>query len=461
MPSFPETTTSTVELADGAARGPAIGRVALIAPAGGSDLVAVNTVETYSAAGQAATRRGTGSKLAVGAKHVLGEGHADVVTIAVEQVEVTYTFGNSSAIKDGDVSDPLVGTGGAASNVPIASIVSATKDGSTINLATEVAYLADDQDPDSYDFVGNPTIKMAINMKTGEIELASNTTGSGQGLVLVFKRWKLTEAMEALGEEKFEYLVPAGYNFTKENWGIISGIIDAADDYNKMCAFALPSGASPTTYKAFLELTRNGRVSVFAAKSYTGDGTSAYAGYRAKYETHAQIKLQPAPRTLTYSGAGYTFTEYGGHKNPGTNTWSYIGVNAVFRHDGSYRMHASRSLTGITAKDRFDYVMRIVREVNEDCQAALNSLVVLNPSGNSVSQDGIDAGVRALRSKLQGYETRGKLTARGDSPAFDIRAPSIGDLTDAQVDNGEVELIEVDIRPTRQIGYWGLKLKVQ
>lgn len=445
MSQFPETVGMAVELGNGAVPGPVVGRVALVAPAGGSDLNAAEVIKVYSGTGEAIADRGSGSKLAVGAEHVLGEGHATVITIAPEQSTVNYTFGDGSALADGDVPD---------ADVPLTSITSATKDSVAIP-AADIVYLESDAAVTAYVFTGSQ--KMAINMVTGKIKLSSATSGLGAGLVLVAVKHDWAGAFEILGEEDYEYIAPAGYTYEAKNAGVWSAFLTHAVDDNKMLAAALPSGATVAVHDDFVLVTREGRLSILAVKEYTGDGTSAYVGYRAKWPTNAQIKLQPAPRTLTIT-KGYTFGEYGGHKSPASGTWHNIGVNAVFKHRGAWLISASRASTGLTVKDRFDYLMRIVREVQEDLQATLTSMIQSDPSGNGMTQGSLDNIFSTLDGRLRGFVANGRLS---DTNGYSLRVPAITAHTTSQIDNGEVGTIEVRLKPNRQIGYFDIKLKVE
>lgn len=358
MPQFPETTTSVIELAAGTTPGSAVGRVALIAAPDAADTIAPAVVRVYSSAALAATERGVNSKLAIGVKHVLAEGHGSVVTVAADPANATQR----------------------------------------------------------------------------------------------------NAAFDALGEENFEYIAPAGTVFEAGALNVtrdyIQNILAFANANKKMVAMALPSAADPVVSSTFVTSIRDGRLSLFAAKAYTGDATSAYVGMRSKYDIHSQIKLQPTPRSLAIT-KGYTFTEYGGHKTPATDTWHALGVNAAFKYRGGYFMSASRSATGATAKDRWDYFMRIVNDIDVELTTTLNNTVAANPSTNPVSQAGLDLAESNLGFKLRRRLELGHITA------FALGVPSEANITQEQRDNAEMPEIQVSIKPVRQAGFYSLRIRAE
>lgn len=438
MAQGPETVAVTNELAAGAAPGPVVGRLALVAPKAAGDTVGDNVISEYTGVGVAIDERQSGSALATAVEHALREGHSFVFAVNPAETAVNYTFGDSGALQDGQVP---------ANSLPLTSITSVSKD-SVVIADADIVYLGDDQNPATYVFSG--TEKMAINMKTGVIRLATATSGVGAGLVLAAKMHDWDSAFEILGEVDYEYIVPAGFTYEPKYWGVWSKFIAHADTDNKMVAGMLPSAAVAADYDGFVTATRNGRLSLLAAKGYTGDGTTAYAAYRAKYRTRAQIKQQPAPKSITIS-AGYLRSEYGGHQSPASGTWHYMGVNAVYKYGGAYFISASRSSTGITAKDRFDYVQRVIRDVHLTCKNVISNQITTDPQDNPVDSNGIEKTRGNLDLALRAFRSRGDLVAYAVNPPLS--------LTQSQVDNGEMGEFEISIQVTRQIGFVPIRLR--
>lgn len=451
MPSETEDLNVNIETGAGPVVRSATGLVALVAPLGVGATVSANVVKKYRRASDVAADHGTNSRLHLGAKAAFDSGQTAVLTVGVAAVAggpFTETYGDGGAADqsdDGDA-DPLA-------NAPITGVTAVSRDG--VNILAGVRFTSGDP------FTSTPgAAEIVINPKTGHWKLGTSTTGSGAGLVITYESSDWDAAFEALDAEQYDYHVPAGYALNAQNFGIFDAFVSHGTTAKKMTAAGLDSGVFPEdidgTGGDLFNITHidNPRLYPVLAAYYTGDMTSAAAAAATTRRVNATLKRQTAPTGVTYTGH-YKRAQFGDEVTPTTQTFHYLGVNAVFRdRGGTYRISNDRARVGLTDFYRFGSTMRsrlfVENRCEEDVSAARES------SGTALPFT--EAGLAAVQSVLLG--SLGFCRDEGIIDTFVLTMPKLAELEEADLANRHLKGVDAAARFTGQIHAVDLDLKL-
>lgn len=271
-----------------------------------------------------------------------------------------------------------------AGNMPLTSVASVDVDGVAMTISYTTA------DPSSLT-PGAGTV--VINKETGEGKTGT-ATAAGAGIVVAYDSHDWEAAFDIIDLEPYEFLVPAGVTFSADDWGIVKKFIEHAVDEDRRWAFGTPSGVAKATYTGLLDLIsgteEEGKRGFTLAAYYTdGDFTAAVAAMLALAPARGTMKFNEAPGGVTYTDT-YTFTDYGGERNPVSGTFHHKGGNAVYRNrQGVYEVTNDRAVTPLTSAYRFQSTDRVLRKARDLANSSLEALRRSSTTALDISLEGI------------------------------------------------------------------------
>lgn len=364
MASGPETVIFNTELVGGGAETQGANIALLVAPhIQSGDLVATNVVKVVKTAAQAAEFFGDGSTLHNAAK----VGLQNITRLLMVGMDVTNVAseisGDAAPVEDSDDVGAAV-----LANLPAWVINSVTVDGTPFTVVYTHKPLASMAAP--------ATGTILVNTETGEWKLPAGegSSGAGAGVIFNYDYADTLSVYSAAENYAYEYIGFSDAPFSAETYGVWKDALAHAATAKKIVASALESAVAKADVLELVESIRDGRFTLVAA-DYAGDLTSAFISQRASRPVNATMKLQPAPRGISFVDT-YKFDDYGGALGvgggPAAGSFHHMGVNAVYRtRGGAYLFTDGRSVTATSAVDNFQDIRRVVRKLEVDLEDAL------------------------------------------------------------------------------------------
>lgn len=448
MASTETTVITTKTGASGGARQGA-NQLALIAPYDALSSISANVVKKVRRVAEAETLFGAGTDLAAGCAAALGSG-------------IPFVYAVQAAAKSGSPFTETLGTAGTggaittgtltAANLPITEVTAASRDGADILAGVKFSHT---------DLTGiTPAAgEVYINPKTGAFKLGTATTGAGAGFVVTYESHDWPKAFDALDLYNYEVVAIADTPFQASSYGMYDKVLTECTsvDNNKIMAGALPSGATTTDYDTLvtaMQSAASGRLSLLAAKGYTGDLTSAWAAMVAKSAVNATAKEQEAPGGVTYTDS-YVRSDYGDEEVPAAGTFHYYGVNAVFADKtGTYRVSNDRSVAGLSSFYRFKGTRRSQRL----CETTIEDDILALRRGSDTAIPFTEGGLASIKARIEA--ALGWLRNKGVIDSYNLLMPAFADITEEERANRVLSGLEVSVRLSGQIHMVKLDLNV-
>lgn len=435
--AYPEFATINTNIIGGVV--PTLGRgLAIIGPHTQSgDLVPTLQVVEAKIQRTADDAFGAGSPLAEAYRSAKNSGLKRVLLMGVPALTggpFTETFGDAASVTEFDLD---------ADNLPVTSITSVTVDG----VAKTVEYTT--ADPAGLTVAADTVV---INRETGAGKSGTATTGTDEGIVVVYAAHDWDAAFEIIDLEPYEYLVPAGVTFSADDWGVVSKFIDHAVDEDRMWAFGSQSGAAQADLVALAALIsgteEQGKKGFVLAAEYdeaSGDFTASVAAMLAKSPARGSMKFNEAPGGVTYTGT-YTFAQYGGERTPASGTLHYAGINAVYKNrQGAYEVTNDRAVTTLVSDYRFHSTERVVRKARDLANSQLEALRRSDPTALDISTEGI------LKVKATLEAVGHSMFEDKDIDEFIVNVPDVEDVPSGDRAERFLDNVEFNIRLRGQI----------
>lgn len=444
-----ETVVITTKTGVGGSARQGANQLALIAPFDAASTVSANVVKKVRRTSEAETYFGAASALAAGAAAALGSG-------------MPYVYMVQAAAKSGSPfseTKGTAGTGGAlttgtltVANMPITAVTACSRDGTNILAGVKFSHT-------DLTAITPGAAEIYINPKTGAFKLGTATTGSGAGLIITYTSHDWSKAFDVLDLYNYEVVAVANTPLQASSYGVMDKVLAECAEVqnNKIMAASLPSGSTAADHDALLTAMQSaavGRLTVLAAKGYTGDLGSAWAAMVAKSRVNATAKEQAAPSGVTYTDS-YVRTDYGDEESPAAGTFHYYGVNAVFADKtGAYRVSNDRAVAALSNFYRFKGTRRSQRL----CETTIEDDILALRRGSDAAIPYTTGGIDSVKTTI--LSALGYLRDQGVIDSFTLNMPVLADITAGDRANRVLSGVEVSVRLAGQIHMVKLDLNV-
>jgi hypothetical protein len=358
MPGI-QSTTFTYTYVQGRAAQPGTGSLTLFASRNVGATVAANVVKSYQTSEAVKTDQADGSLAHEAAK------------LAVQNIQSTFRIGafadktavaaNSRTFGTATVGNNSGGTGAAptgfdpllAASLPLYEVTTVSIDGVLVD---RILYTTGDATAATLDNSGNGEV--IVNPYTGSWKTSRSTSGSGAGVVFVYKSPNLTTLKEQALMQPIEVVTFAGWRYNAQHYGVYKDLVAWAETNGLMVYAAMDDSlAAPTAGDDVDDLIRAIRSNSFQTvvtkieDDPTGDLTTAYAAAQAGVQNiNGTMKKQPAPRGFTYSRTlPYTRSEFGTDVDPSVGTFHEAGVNVITLDNNTFVYTNDRCMTDYSA----------------------------------------------------------------------------------------------------------------